>query len=194
MNLQWKRIYGRVSSWTVRGKMATISGDKHCKSNRGKRRKPAKNRAFHKIISSFQAVSPHLIWHTFLQQCISLPISSTFNANMIQGRGLIFLVKYLVCACFTPPFVPRFCSPGGATTCERDGHVWIQNRKKSFHFGHQKVSQWHSRNIVLSNKLTLLLQQSYTLLLYFWLQEGWKRWQVRNRQEIKAAFDTVQFR
>lgn len=33
---------------------------------------------------------------TFLQQCISLLVSSTFNANMILGRGLILLVKYLV--------------------------------------------------------------------------------------------------
>lgn len=70
MNLQSKGIYGRESSWSVRGKMAAIARDKHCKSNGGKGRKLAKNMAFHKIISSFPAVSPHLIWHTFLQQCI----------------------------------------------------------------------------------------------------------------------------
>lgn len=33
---------------------------------------------------------------TFLQQCISLLVSSAFNANMILGRGLILLIKYLV--------------------------------------------------------------------------------------------------
>lgn len=72
---------------------------------------------------------------------------------MIQGRGLILLVKYLVCTCCTPPFVPHFCSPAGAATCERDCHVWIPNRKKSFGLDRQKVSQWHSRNIVPTKKL-----------------------------------------
>lgn len=170
MNLQSKGIYGRESSWSVRGKMAAIARDKHWKSNGGKGRKLAKNMAFHKIISSFPAVSPHLIWHTFLQQCISLPVSSTFNANMILGRGLILLVKYLVCARCTPPFVPCFCSPGGAVgePCRRDCHAWIRKIERN----------------LSSESFTVTLRECSSdkqtnLLFYFWLQDGWKRWQVR---------------
>lgn len=77
INLQSKRICGRESHWSVRGKMATIARDKRCKSNGGKRRKAAKNWAFHKIISSFQAVSPHLIWPHFFNNVFhysSLPL------------------------------------------------------------------------------------------------------------------------
>lgn len=123
MNVQSKRIYRRQSSRSAGVKMATVAGDKRWKSNgKGKGRKLAKNRAFHEIISSFQAVSPHLIWHTFPRQCISLLLSSTFNENTIPGTRLILLVKYLACACRTPPFVPLLlCSCAGAVgdSCRR---------------------------------------------------------------------------
>lgn len=65
--------------------------------------------AFYKIISCFQAVSAHLIRQTLFLQCISLPGSSTFNANMNPGRGHILSLKYLASAWRTPAFVPCFC-------------------------------------------------------------------------------------
>lgn len=116
MNLQSKRIYGWESSWSVRGKMTTIAWDKYGSSSGGRRRKLAKNKTLHKIISSFQTISPHLSCYTFLQlQCISLPVYSTLKQTRPGCKGLIFLlVKYLARSLWTSPFVPCFCSPGGA--------------------------------------------------------------------------------
>lgn len=98
---------GELEREQLKCKMATMAGDKLCKSSQG-RRKAEENAAFHKIISSFQAVSAHLMRHTLLPQCISLLGFSTFNAKMNLGRGHILLPKYLVLACLTPPFVPCF--------------------------------------------------------------------------------------
>lgn len=88
MNAQSKGICGWECRWCVRGKMATIAWDRHCRSRKEEMREPGENRVFHKIISSFQAVSPHLTWHTFFSNVFHYP-SSTFNGIMFLGRGLI---------------------------------------------------------------------------------------------------------
>lgn len=65
-----------------------------------------------------------------------------FNANMFQERGLILLVKNLVCSLCSSPFFPCFLQ--SRRCCQKDWHVWIWNRKKSFSFDRLKVSKWHS--------------------------------------------------
>lgn len=89
------------------------------------------NLAFQIIISSFPAVSAHLIIDMLLQQCIPLPCSSTFNAK----AGVILTLKHLVSARCTPPFLLCFCTPARMSNPrakEKYFHTAVQMKKLQY--------------------------------------------------------------
>lgn len=84
------------------------------------------NLDFQIIISCFQAVSAHFLIDMLLQQCISLPCSSTFNANMISRAVVILTLKYLVSAGCTQ-FLLCFCTSARMQMLSGFEKLWILN-------------------------------------------------------------------
>lgn len=141
MNPQSKAIYGWERRWSVRGKMAAIAWEKHRNSGGGKRSKLSENRAFHKIISSFQQLSFHISYCTRFPNNVFHYLSLTLLIQTrSEDRGLILLVKYLARVCVALHLSLALWSRRCCQRALPEFHVWIWNGKKSLSFDDQKVS------------------------------------------------------